>query len=434
MSSEPTVTDEDGMKTEQSEFAAYIGLDWADRKHDLCLQVGEDGRKRERSVLEHTPNAIHEWAEQIRKRFDGAKVAVCLELAKGPIVSALLEHDFFVIFLVQPSLLAKYRAAFTPSHAKDDPTDAEFALELMLRYPDRVQRVKQESSVMSMLRQLVEMRRGLVDDRVRVTNRITANLKAYFPQVLGLFREKDTGVFADFLQRWPTLEAAKKARRSALETFFREHNVRYQATIDRRIDALKGEQALTTDESLIRPARLLVEVSLPQLKDLCLAIDRLEEEIGRCCAKLPDHKLFAALPGAGPALAPRLLVAFGEQRERFPNAVAFQQYVGVAPVTERSGNKCWVHWRYSCSTFLRQTFVEWVAQTITRSFWAKAFYEAYRARGGAHLSALRALAFKWIRVLYRCWVDRLPYDESKYLMALQKRQAPLLKHAVATAN
>lgn len=422
------------MKTEQTEFAAYIGLDWADRKHDLCLQAGEDTRKRERFVLEHTPKAIHAWAEQIRQRFAGGKVAVCLELAKGPIVSALLEHDIFVIFLVQPSLLAKYRTAFTPSHAKDDPTDAEFALELMLRYPDRVQRVKQESPAMSMLRQLVEIRRGLVDDRVRVTNRITANLKAYFPQVLGLFREKDTGVFADFLERWPTLEAAKKARRSSLENFFREHNVRYQSTIDKRIEALKDEQPLTTDQSAIVPAKLLVEVSLPMLRAVCSAIDRLEEEIGRCCAKMTDYKLFAALPGAGPALAPRLLVAFGEQRERFPNAAAFQEYAGVAPVTERSGNKSWVHWRYSCSTFLRQTFVEWVAQTITRSFWAKAFYEAYRARGGAHQSALRALAFKWIRILYRCWVESKPYDESKYLMALQKRQAPLLKHAAATPS
>jgi len=76
---------------------------------------------------------------------------------------------------------------------------------------------------------------------------------------------------------------------------------------------------------------------------------------------------------------------------------------------------------------------EWVPQTITRSFWAKAYYEAYRARGGSHQAALRALAFKWIRILYRCWVDRKPYDETKYLMALQKRQAPLLKHA-ATAT
>ena len=104
-------------------------------------------------------------------------------------------------------------------------------------------------------------------------------------------------------------------------------------------------------------------------------------------------------------------------------------YVGVAPLTERSGNKCWVHWRCSCSTFLRQSFVEWVAQTITRSYWAKAYYESYRARGGSYQAALRALAFKWIRVLYRSWVNRTPYDESRYLMALQNRQAPPLKHA-----
>jgi transposase len=134
------------------------------------------------------------------------------------------------------------------------------------------------------------------------------------------------------------------------------------------------------------------------------------------------------LPGAGPALAPRLLAAFGERRERFPNAAAVQKYVGVAPVTERSGNKCWVHCRWACPTFLRQTFIEWVGQTVPRSFWTKAFYESCRARGLRHQAALRALAFKWIRILYRCWVDRVPYDESRYLMALQKRHA-LLKFA-----
>jgi hypothetical protein len=98
----------------------------------------------------------------------------------------------------------------------------------------------------------------------------------------------------------------------------------------------------------------------------------------------------------------------------------------VAPVTDRSGNKSWVHWRYSCARFLRQSFVEWAKETIPRSFWAKAFYEQHRANGASHNAALRALAFKWIRILYRCWVDRVPYDESRYLIALQKRGAPLL--------
>jgi transposase len=126
-------------------------------------------------------------------------------------------------------------------------------------------------------------------------------------------------------------------------------------------------------------------------------------------------------------------VAFGERRQRFPDAASLQKLAGIAPVTERSGKKFWVHWRYACPKFLRQTFVEWVAQTIPRSYWAKAFYQSHRARGARHQAALRALAFKWIRILHRCWRDRVPYDEAKYLLALQKRRAPLLEFAASTA-
>jgi transposase len=411
-------------------FAAFIGLDWADKKHDICLFV-PGAAKRERSVLSHTPAAIQDWAEKLRARFGGAPVAVCLELSQGPIVSALLEHDFFVLFPVQPLTLARYRNAFTVSHAKDDPTDAEFALELLLHHPEKLSRLEPESVAMRSMRRLVEARRTLVQDRVRLTNRITAALKAYFPQVLSWFREKEAAVFADFLDRWPTLQMAQRARRETLEAFFRSHNVRYQSAIDRRVLAIRNELPLTTDPAAIEPMRLLVEVLLPQLRAACSAIERFDQEIARLCPELPDFVLFRALPGAGPALAPRLLVAFGERRERFPDAAALQKYAGVAPVTERSGNKSWVHWRYSCPTFLRQTFIEWVGQTIPRSFWAKAFYQSCRDRGMRHQAALRALAFKWIRILYRCWVDRVPYDETRYLLALQKRQAPLLKVAAS---
>ena len=164
------------------------------------------------------------------------------------------------------------------------------------------------------------------------------------------------------------------------------------------------------------------------------AVERFDAEIAALCPKLPDYELFDSLPGAGPALAPRLLVAFGERRERFPDPASLQKYVGVAPVTERSGNKSWVHWRFACPTFQRQTFIEWVGQTVPRSFWAKAFYQSYRERGGSHQAALRALAFKWIRVLHRCWLDRKPYDEARYLMALQKRHAPLLAFAAKASD
>lgn len=421
------------MKESSSPYAAFIGIDWADKKHDICLLVG-GGEKRERAALEHRPSAIRAWAENLRERFGGAPIAVCLELSQGPIVSALLEHDFFVLFPVQPATLARYRSAFTTSRAKDDPTDAELALEILLRHPEKLARLEPESHAMRSLRRLVEARRTLVNDRVRVTNRISSALKAYFPQVLEWFRDKDAAIFADFLERWPTLQAAQRARRETLVDFFRAGNVRYLAAIERRIEAIRAESPLTTDPAVVEPSRLLVEALLPQLRAACAAIERFDVEIARLCPRLPDYALFRALPGAGAALAPRLLAAFGERRERFPNAAALQKYVGVAPVTERSGNKCWVHWRWACPTFLRQTFIEWVGQTVPRSFWAKAFYESCRARGLRHQAALRALAFKWIRILYRCWVDRVPYDESRYLLALQKRHAPLLKFVAQSSS
>ena len=418
------------MQEQASAFAAFIGIDWADRKHDVCLQV-PGAPAPEAFVLEHRPKAIDAWARQLRERFGGRRIAVCLELAQGPIVSALLEHDFFVIFPVNPSTLAKYRRALVPSGAKDDPTDAALALDFLRRHPEKLAPLRRESDDMRALRRLVEARRDLVQDRVRVTNRLTFTLKDYFPQIVEWFRDKETDVFAAFLERWPSLQAAQRARRETVTAFFHAHNVRRASTIDARIAKIQSERPLTSDPGVIEPALAVVAALLPQLRALSAGIARLDAEIATRCDALPDFRIFGALPGAGPVFAPRLLAAFGENRERFADAAAVQKCVGVAPVTERSGNKHWVHWRWACPTFLRQTFVEWAASSIPHSFWARAFYNSHRARGSSHNAALRALAFKWIRVLFRCWVDRTPYDESRYLSALQKRQSPLLKFAAA---
>jgi transposase len=188
------------MPQQPTEFAAFIGIDWADKKHDFCLQVAGES-KRERGVLEHRPAAIEAWAAELRERFGGAPVAVAVELARSPIVSALLEYDFFVVFPINPNTLAKYRTAFTPSRAKDDPTDAEIALELLVHHRDKLTPLQPQSANMRALQRLVEARRGLVHDRVRITNRITSALKEYFPQPVEWFRDKETEVFAAFLQR-----------------------------------------------------------------------------------------------------------------------------------------------------------------------------------------------------------------------------------------
>jgi len=111
-------------------FTAYVGIDWADSKHDICVQA-TGGQQREFDCIAHQVDQIEEWAQSLHKRFGGV-IAVALELSKGPIVYALQKYDFFVIFPVNPSTLAKYREAFTPSRAKDDPTDAELALDRLV--------------------------------------------------------------------------------------------------------------------------------------------------------------------------------------------------------------------------------------------------------------------------------------------------------------
>jgi len=417
------------MQTEPSQFTAIIGIDWADKKHDICIQDMATGQRQIYQVP-HKVDKIDKWARSLQRRY-GGPIAVALELSKGPVVSALQKYDFFVIFPIDPTTLAGYRKAFRPSGAKDDPTDAELALDLLLCHSDHFQALTPQSVEMRTLMTLVEQRRRLMDDRVRITNRLRSTLKQYYPQALEWFDRIDTLLFCDFIKRWPSLAQAKRARKSTLEKFFREHNMNRKALLERRTTAIKSALPLTEDEAIITPYRLQAVTLVAQLEVALASIRRYDDEIAALAPQHPDYGLFDALPGAGPSLAPRLLVAFGEQRERYGNAAELQKYAGIAPVTERSGQSTWIHWRWQCPTFLRQTFVEWAAQTINKSYWAGLYYYQQRAKGCSHQAAVRALAFKWIRILYRCWITRTPYDEAKYLKTLQQRGSPLLKMAEA---
>src|SRR5262249_10429683 len=212
------------------------GIDWADAQHDICLQAAGSA-KRECCQLAHTPEAIDAWVTTLRIRFGGRPVAICLALTQGPIVSALCTYDFLVLFPINPLTLARHREAFTPSRAKDDPTDAELPLELRLTHRDKLQALQPQSPPMRALAQLVEHRRRVVGDKVRLTHRLTRTLKNSFPHVLPWFQDKDTHIFCDFLSRWPTLKAAQLARRSTLETFFHDHHVRVGDRLTKRVHA-----------------------------------------------------------------------------------------------------------------------------------------------------------------------------------------------------
>jgi transposase len=407
-----------------NEFNVFVGMDWANCKHDVCVQ-GAESSNRKFSVLTHSPESIDDWIQKLHGQFKG-QIAIAVELTRGPIVYALQKYSFVTIFPVNPAMLAQYRKAFSPSGAKDDPTDAELALDLMLKFPAKVKSLNMQSESMRKLMYLVEQRRKLVDDRRRFTNRLINTLKQYYPQLLDWFSHRDSELFCDFITRWPSLQKVKRARAGTIRKFFLSYGGRAAPFIEQRIEAIAQAIPLTNDRAVIESHQLLSVSLANQILTTAKAIQLFDKEIEQIFEVMPDAELFKSLPGTGPCLAPRLLVAFGENRDRFKTASDVQMFAGIAPVTVRSGQKSWIHWRWQCSKFLRQSFIEWAAKSVHSSYWAGIYYTKQRQKGNSHQAAVRALAFKWIRVLFRCWKTRTPYDESKYLKVLKERNSPLL--------
>jgi transposase len=252
-------------------------------------------------------------------------VAIWLERNQGPLVSALRTYDFLVLFPINPLTLARYRDAFTPSRAKDDPTDAALQLALRRTHRDTLQPLQPQRPAMRALAQLVAHRRRVVGDTVRSTNRLPRTLKNSFPHVLHGFQETDTAIFCDCLRRWSTRKAAPLAPRSTRDTFCREPHVRYADVIAPRIPAIKSATPLTTDAGVIAPHALLGQALVAQLRVTWQALADCDTAIAQCAQNHPACSLFQALPGAGPVFASRRLVACGAQRERSAAAAALQK-------------------------------------------------------------------------------------------------------------
>lgn len=409
----------------QAEFAALVGIDWADQKSSWCLQrAGSD--QRESGEISNQPEAIEQWATVLQERFSGRPIGVCIEQSRGRVVYQLSKFPHLVVFIVHPNMAASFRAALYPSGAKRDPVDAAVLLELLLYHRDRLRRLDPDTPQTRLLAMLVEERRKLVDDKTRYNNRLTNAVKLYFPQLLEWIDDIDSEMGCDLIARWPTLELLQHCHPGTIKRFFTEHNCRSQERIRTRIEQIYQALPASNDDAVGAGCASVARHCAAIITTLRSAIKELDQQIEKLVAAHPETPLFRGLPGAGPALLPRLIVAFGTQRHRYADVEEFQAYSGIAPVTVQSGNLRLVRWRFCCPKFLRQTFQEWAAHSIQKCSWARAFYELQRSRKKKHFAAIRALAFKWIRILFRCWKAAKPYDEKLYLDSLARRNSPLV--------
>ena len=408
-------------------YDLIVGLDRSDQKADLCLIEVRTGQRRG-ITIDTAPEALWEWLAELRQHYPAARVGLCLEQPAGHLISFLEAYAWLTLHPINPLTLQKYREAFVTSRAKDDAKDAEYLADLLLSHHAKLPVWAPEDSATRTVQQLGFHRRAVVDERTALTNRLQALLKQYFPQALTLCGEDLWRPLATaFLLKWPSLGAVQKAKAATLKQFYYLHGSRSQRLIEQRL-ALVAKAVPVTDElAVIESFVLRVQLICRQLQALQRTLGEFDQQLAAAYAAHPDRAIFASLPGAGPVLGSRLLASLGSQRDRFGQSAAqLQCYTGIAPVTKRSGGSCRIHRRYLCPKFHRQSFHEYAKESILWSRWAGAYYLQQRTKGAAHHTAVRALAFKWQRIIWRCWQDRQPYDDARYEAVLRKRHSPVV--------
>lgn len=411
---------------EELEYAVLIGIDWAHNAHAVCVR--EPDGSYTASTLEQSPEAIARWIEGLKARYPHGGIAIALEQSKGPLAYALMEFtDVVDIYPVNPRSLSSFRKTWAVSGAKDDPSDAQLLCVMLDKHRDRLVRWRPDEKETQRLQLLGSKRRKLVDLRSQMILSLTAVLKDYYPQALALIAsELHHPISCDFIVKWPTFDDLKRARRETILSFYYRHNSRSRTCIEKRLDLIEREVPLTTNDAIVEPSKMMAVALAKQIIQINTAIRQFDKTIAEAFKAHPDAFIFKNLPGAGAALAPRLLSVFGEDRERWADASSVQKHSGIAPVIERSGKTTWVHRRFACPRFERQTFHEFAGSSIVFSRWARAYYDLQRSRGKGHQAAVRALAFKWIRVIFACWKDRAVYDEETYIKTLKERGSPMM--------
>jgi len=406
-----------------TEQLVIVGIDWADTNHVFHL-IDLDETPLTGDVKQD-PKAIDDLVKAWRKRSPGARFAVAVETTKGPLITVLLQYHDVVIYPINPAALASYRKAFAHGGGKNDPGDAMLLAEYLQHYLEKLRPLRQDEPLTREIASLAEDRRRLVDQRTAHCNEFKAVLKRYFPVILQLNAAK---IYAEFILRfvlkYPTLADAQKAGASRLRKFF--YGVGAKQKVEDRVEKIMSAMPMSDDGVILRTCARRASALCRLIETYNQQIDRYDNEIKELVVQHADYAIVASLPAGAYATRGRLIAALGDDRTRYANAESLQAASGIAPLTTQSGKQRFVSSRWACSKFMKQTFHEFAGLTITKCRWAGAYYKMQRSKGKSSQMARRALAYKWQRIIYRCWQDRVPYDEARYIERLKATNSPLI--------
>jgi transposase len=411
-------------------FAWYVGIDWGNEAHLLCL-MDATGTLRGTRLVAHTAVAVHDAIQWVLQETGATPdgIAVGLERPRGVLVDTWLERGF-PLFAVNPKQLDRFRDRFTAGGAKDDRRDAHAVADALRTDRRAFRRIQPDAAPVIQLREWCRIVEELHEEEQRLANRLREQLYRVDAAWLTLCPAANEPwlwtVLADTPHpaAWPTLS------RRRLASMLRAHRIR-RLTVDEVIAAVR-QPRLHAAAGVAEAVEARMASLVPQLRlvhaQRTVADRRIEQGLASLVAEAPDaepreHRdaeILQSLPGVGRMVAATMLTeATGPLADR--DYVTLRAHAGTAPITKRSGKRAaFVHMRYACKPRLRQALYHWARTSIQHDQTARAYYDTLRARGHHHARALRSVADRWLRILIAMLRAGTLYDASRFAQAIPR--------------
>lgn len=384
----------------------FAGIDWGGSFHQLCL-IDADGNTLLQKRFDHTVEGLNNLCDALATP-DGM-VRAAIERGEGLLVERLLSLGLD-LFCVSPKISARARERYRLASKKSDSFDA-FVLADTLRHEHAYWRpLNLASDTLMQLRSVIRDRERVVWNQRNLENQLRSTMEAYNPAVLHLFSSLDRDISLEFIRRYSLPEQAARVGVKRMERFVKAQHYSGRTPSETLLERLKPHLLSASPGTNHGKAFTAIRFA-EQLALLNAHLRDYDAEIDRLLSLHPDTRIFTSFPGIGPVTAATLLAGMGEDRARFPSAAALLAETGLAPVTRASGRTHQVRFRYAANKRMRHAIAWWVFVAVREDpHWSGILYETARAAGQGHHRALRGIAARWVRVLWKCWHEGIDYD------------------------
>jgi transposase len=400
----------------------YVGLDWGSQQHAVCA-LNAQGERLKQFMVSHSQAGLSELSRRLGQLAAPCEIHLALERPSGLLVDTLIEFGYTVV-PIHPNAVKACRPRYRAAGGKTDQGDAFLLADVLRTDGHRFRPLTPECDAIKALRALVRSRDDLVAQRVSLANQLRALLESFWPGAAKIFADVDSPIALAFLNRYPTPVAAAHLGEKRLASFLAQQHYCGRRPVAELLERLKsapcgrcGALEVEAKGELVRSLAIVLGSLLEQLNSLSA---RIEHEV----ASLEDGQHLMSFPRIGRINAAQVLAELGSVRTRFPSDAILASEAGVSPVTHQSGKSHTVVFRWACNKRLRLAVTTFADNSRHASPWAARLYQNARTRGIDHPHAIRILARAWLRVLWRTWSNREPYDPSKH-----RNAAPLLNAA-----